>query len=537
MIASHRFRLGFSLALLFLPALAAGQGAGDDALGDVSFETSCAPAMRGRFDRAVALLHHMTYARAREEFEAIAEADTGCAMAHWGIAMTLFQPLWPTRPTVVELQRGWQEVSIARRSTSISARERGFIDAAAAFFDPSVGDYWKRIGRWAEAMEMLVRENPSDTEVRAFHALSVLATASTSGGADAQARAATELMTILREHPTHPGANHYLIHADDATGRESLHPEVVHRYASIAPRNAHALHMPTHIYVRLGDWPAVIAGNLLAAAAARQDPAGDRGQWISDEYPHAIEYLVYAYLQMGDDSAATAWSTTLGATANVQPGFKTAFHLSSIPARIALERQDWTTATHLAERPGAQGDGDRFPWPDAITWFARGMGAVEQGDTLAARAAEQRIAGFRAAAERQGEDLFRRQIEILRLELAAHIGRLEGSDAEAIRLLRDAVALESSTPKHAVTPAPTLPAGEMLGRLLLAANRPAEALDACRASLAMWPMRFNGLVCVARAARLAGDSAASASYYATLRRIAAPRSPRAELNETATGRH
>lgn len=523
-----------SLITGLVPGTVLGQAAvPGESLGTVRFETSCSGAAQAPFDRAVALLHHMTYSGARAEFGAIASQDPTCAMAHWGIAMTLFQPLWPTRPSPDDLERGWREVSRAKEIGTESERERMFIAAAAAFFDPASGEYWERIGRWAEASRALYDAYPEDPEARAFFALSHLATAPASGDLSHQATAAALLEGILRENPTHPGAIHYTIHANDATGREHEALDVVRRYGDIAPRNPHALHMPTHIFVRLGDWHAVIDGNLAAAEAALENPAGDRGQWVWDEFPHATEYLVYAYLQTGDDGAAERAMTRLRLTPQLQPTFKTAFHLSSIPARYALERRDWEAAARLEPRPDPSLDWDRFPWPEGVTWFARGIGSARSGDLAGARAALERLGRLEEATREMGEDLFARQTEILRLGVAAWTAHLEGDRDEAVRTMQQAVTLEATTPKHPVTPAPTLPAQELLGDLLLELERPEAALKAYRASLAATPGRLNSLVGAARAAERTGDADGARSYYRALTEQAVADSPRPELREAA----
>jgi tetratricopeptide (TPR) repeat protein len=523
---------GWAIVAALLPLTVSAQvGTGAERLGDVAFEVSCPAGSHARFNRAVALLHHMTYAQARAEFSAIAESYPECAMAHWGIAMTLFQPLWPTRPSDADLRRGWQAVSRAEEIGSATPRERMFIAAAAAFFDPSTTEYWDRVARWAEAARALYEAYPEDPETRTFYALSQLATAPASGDQAHHATAAAVLDEVLRDRPTHPGGVHYTIHASDAPGRERNSIAVVTRYGEIAPRNAHALHMPTHIHVLLGEWADVIDGNRDAAAAALESPAGERQQWVWDEYPHAIEYLVYAYLQVGADSAALAAMKRLQQTPDLEPGFKTAFHLASIPARYALERRDWAVAAVLEPRPDARLPWDRFPWPEAVTWFARGIGAARSGEVQVAKEAEARLATLRNASEQSGEDLFTRQTEVLRLGVAAWLAHAAANDVEAVRLMEEAVRLEANTPKHPVTPAPTLPASELLGDLLLELDRPAEALHAYRSSLHASPRRFNSLLGAARAARRMGDSALAITYYRDLGAMAVPGSTRPELAE------
>ena len=271
-------------------------------------------------------------------------------MAHWGVAMTLFQPLWPTRPGPEALRRGWEAVQKAKALQSRTERERLFVAAAEAFFlEPESSDYWLRIRRWEQAMENVYRALPDDPEAAAFYALAHLATAPSDTISRAHHdRAAELLLSVYERNPEHPGAMHYLVHANDAPGRERESLDITRKYETVAPRNPHALHMPTHIYTRLGDWNGVIRGNMLAAEAALEHPAGDHGEFVWDEFPHAIEYLVYAYLQKGGDEAAAAQLKRLRATARLQPTFKTAFHLASTQARYALERRAWNEAALIS---------------------------------------------------------------------------------------------------------------------------------------------------------------------------------------------
>ena len=530
-------RIVAACAAAMLVAGGSGEAHAQD-LGTVDFVTSCAGVPPEAFDRAVALLHHMTYSGARSAFAAIAESHPDCGMAHWGVAMTLFQPLWPTRPSAADLERGWQEVQAARSAGLPTGREQMYVAAVSAFFDPARTDYWDRIRAWAAAMAELVEAYPDDVEARAFFALSHLAVPPAPGDTTHGATAAAVLATILRDRPAHPGAIHYTIHANDAAGREHESLDVVRGYATVAPRNPHALHMPTHIFVRLGEWQGVIDGNRRAAEAALENPAGDAGQWVWDEFPHAIEYLVYAYLQVGDDAGAAREMNRLRGTANLEPTFKTAFHLSSIPARDALERRDWAAAAKLEPRPGAGLAWENFPWPEAVTWFARGIGSARSGDAAGARAAEARLTELRDASARLGETLFATQTEILRLGVAAWLAHLDGDAATAVQRLEQAATLENTTPKPPVTPAPTLPAHELLGDLLLELGRPADALRAYQASLAAAPGRLNSLAGAARAATAAGDVALAARLYEELRSRAIAGSTRAEVLEARaiTGR-
>ncbi len=454
-------------------------------LRSVHFPVSCDISVQADFDRAVTLLHHMTYPQARATFQEVAEHDPGCAMAQWGIAMTLFTPLWPTRPSPADLQQGWDAVQKARAFAPPTARERDFIAAAAAFFeDPDSTDYWARITRWETAMASVHAAFPDDVEASAFYALALLASAQPGPSTQEHSRRAVELLEpVLRDNPNHPGAMHYMIHANDIPGRERNDLDIVRGYEKVAPDNPHALHMPTHIYTRLGDWDGVIRGNLRAEAAALNYPAGDRGQYVTDEFPHAIEYLVYAYLQQGEDQKAAAQIKRLFATAHLEPTIKTAFHLASTRARYALERHAWAEAAALAPRSPATIDWDSYPWPEAVTWFARGYGAVRRGKDAEARNALGPLQALESRAASTGEEIFARQIQILRLDLAAWAAHAMHDDESAITTLQQAVELEASTPKPAVTPAPTIPATELLADLLTELKRPREALAAYQQSL------------------------------------------------------
>jgi tetratricopeptide (TPR) repeat protein len=292
---------------------------------------------------------------------------------------------------------------------------------------------------------------------------------------------------------------HYLVHANDVPGRERELLDITRKYESAAPRNPHALHMPTHIYTRLGDWDGVIRGNLKAAEAALEHPAGEHGEFVWDEFPHAIEYLVYAYLQKGANDDAAAQLRRLLGTARLEPSFKTAFHLASTQARFALERRAWNEAALIAPREPANLDWDRFPWPEAIAQFAHGLGAAHLGKLDAAEKSLARLEALEAGARQSGEDLFARNIQVLRLELGAWLAQMDERNDESLALMQQAAALETSTPKHAVTPAPTLPAHEMLGDLLMAQRKYADALAAYRRSLELYPNRFNSLRGAARA--------------------------------------
>jgi len=509
----NRAATAFALAaaLFASPPVAHADGSGHaaHALGTVQFPVSCSPPARQQFEHALALLHHMTYALARKEFATLAEREPDCAMAHWGVAMTLFQPLWPTRPGPADLERGAREVAAAQAAPQQSERERAFIAATAAFYDNAgPPQYWDRVRRWEAAMQKVHAARPDDDEATLFYALAHLAVAPPDERQKAYADRAVELLLpVYRRNPDHPGAMHYLVHATDVPGRERQLGEVVAKYETVAPHNAHALHMPTHIYTRLGDWPAVVRGNLRSAEAALAEPAGEDGQYVRSEFAHAIEYLAYAYLQQGADAQAEVQVRRLRDEPRVEPTFTTAFSRASTAARFALERRDWKAAAALPVRTPDTLPWDKFPWAEGVAWFARGLGAAHMHDIAGAQAAVDRLAQLEEAASKSGEEIFTRNIRVLRLAASAWLAQARDDAPQARRLLTEAAELEAATPKHPVTPGPTLPAYEQLGDLLLEQERSSEALAAYEHSLQLYPRRFNTLQGIVRAARASGDNA------------------------------
>ena len=514
------FAVALGIGVLAGGTFSAASGAehSHDALGKVDFKISCSPSAETQFETAMALLHHMTYPQAQAEFEQLIAKEPECAMAHWGVAMTLFQPLWPTRPSPASLERGWAEVQKAKQLSPTTQRERLLIAATEAFFrEPQSPDYWQRIHRWEAASKDAYEAVPGDSEVALFYALAHLATTPASASSRAHADTAAEILVkVYERQPDHPGVMHYLVHANDVPGRERELLEVTRKYDSIAPNNPHALHMPTHIYTRLGDWDSVVKGNLRAAEAALQHPAGEKGELVWDEFAHAIEYLVYAYLQQGADIEAEKQLQRLHGTARLEPTFKTAFHLASTQSRYALERHAWDEAAKLAPRTPAHLEWDRFMWAEAIVRFARGLGSAHLGKRAEVESALNRLVELEDVARKVGEDLFARNIQVLRLELTAWSAHEAGEVQRSIDVMRDAAALEAATPKHAVTPGPTLPASELLGDLYMAQKKYADALAAYQTALQGYPHRFNSLLGAARAARTVDDAATARQFYEQL---------------------
>jgi hypothetical protein len=517
--------LAVLVLMLSAPAVVLAQHAGHDhgsmaddhgEIGVVDFRVSCDPAVRPEFDRAVGLLHHMMYVESRQAFERIAERHPECGMAHWGVATSLFQPLWPGRPDAEVRQRGWEAVQRAKQDQGLSERERALVAATAAFFqDPQEDVWWPRIHRWGDALEAAYRQHPGDTETAVFYALSLMAVGQ---AVDRQReyhdRAARILETVHQREPRHPGAIHYTIHANDIASREGESLHVVRRYDQIAPEVPHALHMPSHVFVRLGEWPDVIEWNRRSADAALRFPAGDR---ISLHYPHGLDYMLYGQLQRGEDRKARAvLDELLGQEQRYQENFVSAFHLAVMPARYAIERRAWDEAAVLQPRKPDYLAWDGYWWPEALSWFARGLGAAHTGDLAAARQAERRMAELRDRARAADEEGFATYVEIDRLILSGRLAQAEGNAEAAVARTREAADLERTVEKHIVTPGALLPAYEALGDLLMEQQRPQEALRAYETSLEIWPNRYRSLLGAARAARAANDTAKARQHYARL---------------------
>ncbi len=504
----------------------------DEAIGNVNFAVSCNAEVTDDFNRALAFLHHMQYEESRSAFETITQLQPDCAMAHWGIAMTLFQPLWPSRPSLETLQRGLKEIQQAQTLGLKTNREADLVAATAAFYqEPKSADWWTRIQRWHERMEQAYQARPEDTETSVFYALSQLAIAQIQPNRlDYHARAANILREVYNDNPTHPGAIHYTIHANDVDSRADKDLDIVRSYAEIAPAVPHALHMPTHIFVRLGSWSEVLEWNRRSADAALNFPAADG---ISHHYLHALDYQVYAYLQQGDQQQAqTIIDQLFTEEQPFQGTFISAFHLSSMPARYAVERRDWKQAQAIIPRNPDSVKWEKFFWAEAISWFAKGLGAVHQGDAQKAQQAELNMIQLRDKARQAGEEGFATYIEIDRLILSSWQAYSKGQEKRALRLARKAVDLETQIEKHPVTPGALYPAQEALGDLLFELGSYRKALSAYEDSLITWPKRFNSILGAARAAKAANLDEKANDYYGELLLIAlGAKSNRPQLTE------
>ncbi len=487
-------------------------------VGTVNFPISCTSEAQDGFNHGMALLHSFEYAAAIESFNTVTELDPSCAMAHWGVAMSLVEPLWAP-PTSQMLVDGWAAVEKAMAAGAKTEREQAYIDAIAAFYkDSDTLDHRTRSLAYEQAMAQLVQDYPDDTEAKLFYALALLATADpTDKSYTNQRQAVAILEQLLAEQPNHPGVAHYLIHSNDYPALADQGLDAALRFAVIAPAAPHALHMPSHIFTRLGYWQESIDTNLAGASAAKARlPEGDEQRTSSQAVLHPMDYMMYGYLQMGQDEAAKDLLDEMHAIESVHgENLGAAYALAAMPARYVLERGQWAEAAALTLHP--QGLAwEKFPQAEAVLVFARALGAARSGDVEAARQELDRLHALREEMLTNKQDYWAGQAVIQSREVEAWIALAEGSDEAALALMREAVALEDATDKHPVTPGPIVPAHELLGEMLLELNQPEEALAEFEASHVVEPNRFRGLYGAARAAEIAGEVEQARSYYEEL---------------------
>lgn len=481
-------------------------------VGSVVFPVSCSPAAQQAFPRAVALLHSFGYEQALPAFTAIAKKDPACAMAYWGEAMTYWRPLWYL-PGSDDLKDGRAAIEKARALDAKTERERGFIQALSTFYGSADGfDYRQRALTYQELMGQLHRRYPSDTEVGAFYALALLDTSfPPDKDFSRQHQAAAILEPIFAAQPNHPGAAHYIIHSFDSPALAPDALKAARAYANIAPAVPHALHMPSHIFTRLGLWDDSIRSNLATEAAAKREAQGMHLDEVLPEQLHAMDYLMYAYLQSGRDQQAYAVLQELNGISKAQASFTAWYAVSAIPARYSMEREQWAEAAAL--EPGRTED----PVGLAITYWARAMGAAHTGDESGAEKniAELRRLHDQLAKNQQGYD-WATQVQIQEQEAQSWLAQARHQDEQALRLARAAADLEDSTLKHPVTPGAVRPARELLGEMLLALGKPQEALAEFETQLRATPERFRSLYGAARAGELSGNRQKAGAYYARL---------------------
>ena len=487
-------------------------------IGQTDFPVSCSAEIRDRSERAVMMLHHMMYAQAEKEFRSIAATEPDCAMAHWGIAMTLFHPLWPGEPTEAELQQGSQAIEKAKSLPPHTDREQAYITAAESYYsDWRNKSHPERIASWKTAQNTVYQNYREDTDAAAFYALALLATAPKEDKSYThQKEAGAILETLYSREPEHPGVVHYLIHAYDNPELAARALEAARAYDKIAPDVPHALHMPTHIFTRLGIWTDSIDWNTRSASAALKYPANGA---ISHHYLHALDYLIYAYLQGAEDIKAKAVLDQMNEKDNYQKTFVTGYALAALPARYTLERKQWGDAAGL-EVPAR----DSFPWGDfpeveAIIYYAKGLGAARSGDTAGAQEALTVLDAIHANLVKAGQQYWSVIVDAQRKAVAAWLDFSEDRKDSAVQLMEEAARLEESVDKNPVTPGSVLPARELLGEMLLQSGNPEKAIKAFETSLETAPNRFNSLYGAGLAAERKGDREAARSYYDKLVQI------------------
>ena len=518
-------------------------------VGKVSFPTSCDPEVQAQFERGVAFLHSFFYGEAQSVFEDVARRDPDCAIAYWGIAMTHYHPIWAP-PTPEEMEAGRKAVGQARKGSAKTELEQVLIASVAAFYDApdagpegakagpvalschGVGGHPARAKAFAAALEKAHAQLPDSEEVTAFYALSLLGSAPP---ADPELRnqkqAAAMLEKLWAVRQDHPGVVHYLIHAYDYPPTAEKGLPAARVYASIVPRVPHALHMPSHIFIRLGMWADAIESNLASADAAQDYTAKKSPGATSIEELHAWDYMTYAYIQTAQEAKAREVVKRAGAVTRTFPpnDIAAAYALGAIPARFAVERHAWEEAAALTvpEREIWA----RYPFAEAHIEYARGLGRAHTGDLGGAKKSLARLAELRDATKDPKFAYFKNHLDLQHQAVAAWVAHAEGRNAQAVKLLTRAAAMEDRLGKHPVSPGPVYPIREQLGELLIEVNRPAEALAAFRASLAISPHRFFGLYGAARAARQAKNDDAAREYYSQLVGMVGADAQSTELSE------
>ncbi len=483
-------------------------------LGSVRFPTSCQPGAQTAFTRGLALLHSFAYAEAAQTFREAAASDPDCGMAQWGIAMSNYHPIWGP-PTEGEFAAGKAAAERAAAISAPSARERDYIAAIGAYYRGDTVPHPTRVSAYAEAMAGVAERHPDDHEAQVLHALAILGVAYNLPPDKSYARqrqAAEILNQLLPREPDHPGIAHYMIHSFDYPELAELALPAARAYAGIAPSAPHALHMPSHIFTRLGMWQESIDSNLASARTAQE--------WVDESQPgatafdalHAMDYLEYAYLQTGQDEKAREVREQAAVVTQIDtPFFAAGYALAAIPARYTLERRAWQEAAALTPKPTSF-PWAKYPYTEAIVHFASAVGAARAGDPETARGALARLTAVQGSLQGQKGFDWATQVEIQRLAAAGWLARAEQQDDEAQRLLRSAADLEDSTDKHPVTPGSILPAREQLADLLLELGLPGAALTEYEASLRSAPARLNSYRGAALAAERAGQVDTASSY-------------------------
>ncbi|MDA2919610.1 hypothetical protein MYX76_08995 [Desulfobacterota bacterium AH_259_B03_O07] len=485
----------------------------DKSLGKVEFPISCSPKAQETFNSGVALLHHMMYAQAEKEFQKVAELDPECAMAHWGIAMTLFHPLWAP-PSKEELKKGQASVIKAKQLKPKTPRELGYVSAVGAFYDDwQTKDHKTRIAAWGAAQKNVLDANPEDVDAGAFYALSLLATAPKKDKTFKNQKEAGFMLEELREKaPEHPGLFHYTIHAYDNPMLARRAVPVARGYDKLAPDVPHALHMPSHIFVRLGIWHDVIDWNIHSASAAKRQSTDT----MPLHYIHAVDYLIYAYLQQGQYEKVLNLLNKINGVEDYQDSFVSAYGIAAAQARYPIERMEWEEAASLPVRTHSAFPWDKYPQYESITYYARGLGAARSGDTKSAQKAKMRLDELYENTVNKGEQYWSVIVDAQRKTVDAWIKYSNGDKKKGLQVMHEAADIEDSVDKHPVTPGSVMPARDMLGDMLLMSNNLEEALKAYEVSLKTSPNRYYSLYGAGYAAESSGNQEKAKTYYIEL---------------------
>src|SRR4051794_35745591 len=502
------------------------------AAGKVDFPVTCAPAPQSDFARGVALLHSFFYEEARRVFTSVAERDPKCAMAQWGIAMTWWHPIW-TPPTPDEMRAGKAAIEKAMSLNTGSDRERGFITALNTYYNTPDSSVAAPVGQschgpvgprdrviaYEKAMRQLRDKYPDDFEVQTFYAFAVLATGYATPNDTSlskQLEAAGILEKLWKQNANHPGVVHYLIHSYDYPQFAQRGLTAAKTYNSIAPWVPHALHMPSHIFTRLGMWDDSIAANRASAEASRAYAAMRGRDAAEAEELHALDYLAYSYLQQAQDAEAAKIVEIAAKVKKTNPEleFSAAYALAAIPTRYAFERNDWAAAATLSI-PNVP-HWSSFPFMEALIEYGHALGRAHIGDVEGARKAIARMQELRDATKDPKFDYFKSHLDLQMQAATAWVAAAEGKNNDAIDILRRAADSEDILGKHPVSPGAFVPIREQLGTLLLEIGQPAEARREFKAALKIYPGRFRGLYGAAQAAELAGDNEDANRYYTKL---------------------
>ena len=503
---------------LTLPALAQ-----EDKLGKVSFSTSCDPKVQAQFERGVAMLHSFWYSAGEKIFSDVLAQDPSCAIATWGIAALLMSnPLAGAGSSPKGAAQAQAAIEQGRKIGAKTQRERDYIEAVASYYEDWTNRYENdRQKSRAKAYEALAARYPEDDEAQIFYALYLAGTQSQAEQTYATyLKSASILEKQFTKYPDHPGVAHYLIHSYDAPPIAQKGLPAARRYASIAPAAPHALHMPSHIFTRVGAWADSAATNQRSADAAKK--GNDK-----DEQMHALDYMVYAYLQLArDNDARLVMEEAAQVSGFLRPAGPYAF--AAIPARHAIERGDWSAAMKL------QPIANDLHYTEALTRFARALGAARSGDSASAETEAGHLARLRDTLKTTKNDYWATEVEVSRLAASAWTALALGKKDEAVKLMRSAADMEDKNEKHIVTPGRIVPARELLGQMLLELKRPAEALKEFEASQIREPNRFHGFAGAAQAAAQSGNSAKAKQHYTRLIELVGKGGPRPELEQAKT---